>query len=391
MPYASDIFYHGHLTYFLPTGFMPQEMKTVFEFPQYCRSRAIALPNIIWDMCKLYFENDIEANECVDILDPLRKEHITFALCVYPRNIEMINEAKEFINQHPSLLGIFERTEIDLKFAARELLSHVLYEVVLEKGIPGAVDYLRINSKKDNDLELLIAAAIMNRIQIFKSFESVLIYEHDWYPLIMEVNKFQNIKNGNDKSSDYNDSESIEFFRCRLFGEILNPIYDRCNSKSKNEKIGKIAKSKIQEILVLKEKCEVIAREIYLMPTREEEIKKKRMQELIQSEIAIPLSEITEMPLKKAKELLRDFLTDSSIIGGVLLIAQGETFTTLTTAAAARLISSGIRYIINNSNRKTTPSDLLVTGMKEMNMKYEDVKNHLNSIALEQMSFPKIS
>ena len=127
------------------------------------------------------------------------------------------------------------------------------------------------------------------------------------------------------------------------------------------------------------------------MPTREEEIKKKRMQELIQSEIAIPLSEITEMPLKKAKELLRDFLTDSSIIGGVLLIAQGETFTTLTTAAAAGLISSGIRYIINNSNRKTTPSDLLVTGMKEMNMKYEDVKNHLNSIALEQMSFPKIS
>ena len=65
LPYASDIFYHGHLTYFLPTGFMPQEMKTVFEFPQYCRSRAIALPNIIWDMCKLYFENDIEANECV--------------------------------------------------------------------------------------------------------------------------------------------------------------------------------------------------------------------------------------------------------------------------------------------------------------------------------------
>lgn len=391
LPYASDIFYHGKITYFMPTGFVPQEIKTVFEFPEYCRNRSIALPNIIWEMCKLYFENDIETNECADILEHLRKDHITLALLSYPRNIEVVDEAKNYIQNNLELFQIFRRIDVDIKFAARELLSHVLYEVVLEKGEEEAVEYIKINSRNINDIALLIAAVIMNRVKLFISFETILIYEHDWYPLITRIRELQANEANKIKVTDTQDSERIEAFGSRLFGEILNPIYGRCDSKPKSKKIGIIAKSKIREINELKEKCEVIAREVCLLQTKEEKIKQKILRELIIREIEVPLSEMIEKPTKQTKVLLRDFLTDSGIIAGILMLVKGGTIKTLTTALEAGILSSGIKYIINNSKRETLPSDLLIAGMKNMKVKYKDVQNHLNSITLEQLNYPKFN
>lgn len=342
-------------------------------------------------MCKLYFENIIEAKECVDILEPLRKDNIIIASAIYNRGIKTINDTIEFIHKYPKLYDTFKGTNVDLKFAARELFSHVLYEVVFEKGIEGAVEYLREYCKNVDNFILLLASVIINRIKIFSAYiEYLLLYEHDWYPLICLIDKCREFDNGKDKTeSNYNsDSFQIEFFRFRLFEEILNPIFGKCDSQSKNEKIARIIKSKNKEIYILKEKCEIIARDVYLMPTKDVKLKQKKLNEMINNHIVEPLSEIIENPLKNVKKFLSDFILDSTVIAGVLTVMQDMNITTLTTAATAGGISSGIKYVINKSKREILPSDLLVVGMEKMKVKYEDVQNYLNRIPLEQLTIP---
>jgi hypothetical protein len=73
LPYASDIFYHKRLLYFLPTGFHPLELHSIALFPQYCHEHSVVMPKLIWEMCHLYFENSKRAVGCLDILEPLRK------------------------------------------------------------------------------------------------------------------------------------------------------------------------------------------------------------------------------------------------------------------------------------------------------------------------------
>jgi hypothetical protein len=53
LPYASDIFYHKRLLYFLPTGFHPLELHSISLFPQYCYGHSVAVPKLIWEMCNL--------------------------------------------------------------------------------------------------------------------------------------------------------------------------------------------------------------------------------------------------------------------------------------------------------------------------------------------------
>ncbi|AMU86005.1 hypothetical protein [Dehalococcoides mccartyi] len=386
LPYAADIFYHGKITYFLPTGFHPLELQSVFEFPSYCRARSIAFPSIIWEMCKLYFENSIEAKDCIDILEPIKREHIVIAAPVYNRDIREIQETKQFMHKYPQLLEIFKSTEINLKFASRELMGHVLYENILEKGSAGSVEYLRRNCRRVNDLVLLIAAVIVNRIRHFIPFiENILLYEHAWYALIMEIDKCQEIDKGEYHPSKYENSVDIEVFRFRLFEQILNPIFGKCDTKSKNEKIARLADSKMEEINRLKNKCEMIAREVVLMPTKEIQLKQKRLNELIESEISVPLSDLMDQPIKRVKDSLLNFMVDSTVIGGILTLAQGANVTTFTTAAAAGAISTAIKHIIRNCERRTTPSDLLVSGMKQMKIEYEDVQRYLSEIVIEQL------
>lgn len=386
LPFAADVFYHGKTTYFLPTGFHPLELQSVIEFPGYCKTRLIALPRVIWEMCRLYFENDIEAEECAEILKPLRKDHIIIAASIYNRDIKTINETKQFMQRYPQLFSIFMSTEFNLNFAARELMGHVLYENILENGLPGSVKYIRKNSTRVNDLVQLIAAVIINRIRQFTPhIENLLIYEHEWYPLIIEANKCQEIDKGQYFPNQNKDSVEIEVFRFRLFEQILNPIFGRCDNQSKNEKIAILANSKKQEINLLKNKCERIAREISLMPTQEIQLKQRRLNEMIENEITIPLSEITEQPIKKIKESLLEFIVDSTLIGGILAITQGAGITTLTTAAAAGAISTAAKYIVNSSRVKTTPSGILVAGMKQMKIKYEQVQRYLSEIPIEQL------
>jgi hypothetical protein len=387
LPYAADIFYHKKITYFLPTGFTPAELKSVAEFPNYCKSRSILFPDVIWEMCTLYFENNIEAFECANILEPLRKDHIVLANAIYNRDTRAINETKQFLSKYPQIYDMFLGTEENLNFAARELLGHVLFGIVVETSLDNAVKYLQKHIEKIDKFIFLIAAVIINRIKAFTSFENLVVYEHDWYPLIKEVEKCGNIESRKTINNQDMDSKNIEFLRFRLFEQILNPIFGLCDSKSKSEKIAKILKVKTKEIDSLKDRCEFMAREITLMPTQEENLKQKRLNELINQEITIPLSQLVEKPLKEVKELLRNFILDSTVIAAILEVLQNAQTSMLITATTAVALSSGIKYILNSSKKKTLPSELLLVGMKINRVKYEEVQNYLDQISIEQLTY----
>jgi hypothetical protein len=147
LPLVSDIFYHGKLTYLLPTGTNPDEWKTVIGFPDYCYQNSIAFPQIIWDMCKLYFENNENAVKAINMLEPLRSDLIRLAATIYPRGRVQIESVLTLLERYPVLLERFDELVFDRSLAARELLSHVLYEIFLVEGYKGAVDYLQFNTR----------------------------------------------------------------------------------------------------------------------------------------------------------------------------------------------------------------------------------------------------
>ena len=89
LPYVSDVFYHDRVLYFLPTGFHPLELNSVALFPDYCYGHSIPMPQLIWTMCGLYFQNSRPASECIEILEPLRKKHVAIAIASYSRDREI--------------------------------------------------------------------------------------------------------------------------------------------------------------------------------------------------------------------------------------------------------------------------------------------------------------
>ena len=105
LPLASDIFYHSRIIYTLPTGFVPLEVHAVAGFPEYCKSRQIALPKIIWNMCDAYFRCAEVASKAADILRPLRKRHILIVAPIYSRDTEAIDEAKVLLRRDHELVN----------------------------------------------------------------------------------------------------------------------------------------------------------------------------------------------------------------------------------------------------------------------------------------------
>jgi hypothetical protein len=70
---------------------------------------------------------------------------------------------------------------------------------------------------------------------------------------------------------------------------------------------------------------------------------------------------------------LRDFLLDSTVIGGLLALTQGGGTAVVGTAAAAGALSTGIRYLVRErSQKKTKPSKLLADGVRKAQMKSEE-------------------
>lgn len=392
LPYASDIFYHKRLIYFLPTGFLPVELRSVLEFPGYCHNNSIALPGIIWEMCKLYFENSKDTRESLDIIEPLRKEFIGIAISGYPRNRIAIDKTKRLLAEHPSLYETFKKTGVDLQFAASELLSHVLFEVFHEEGYKPAIEYLRANSKNPDDFLLLVAATLINRLKLFASYSSTLLiyqHQHSWYPLINQLVALHNAGQSRDMDIDRSDSFIVEHFRFKLFETILMPIFGRCDTQSKNRVVARIANKKRKEIDVLKEECRLIASDVVLLPTRDKKLTQARLSDMISKHVAEPLSALIEKPLKDIKGLLKNFIIGSTV-GGLVSILQSTDASLLATTVATGAISTGVAYILRGeSHKQVQPTELLVTGIRKMKVKYDEIQKQLNSISIEQISLPR--
>lgn len=112
---------------------------------------------------------------------------------------------------------------------------------------------------------------------------------------------------------------------------------------------------------------------------------------MVRKHITEPLGALVEKPYRDIRKLLRDFLTDSTMIGALLMVLQHPGPEILKTAAAAGAISAGARYILRDKSRKRVlPSSLLLTGIREMKAEYEEVQMQLNSISVEQLSLPKV-
>jgi hypothetical protein len=389
LPYAADVFYHGKIIYFLPTGFHPLETESVASFPEYCISNSIALPMAFWKMCNIYFESAMESKECADILQPLRKDHIVIAESVYNRDLKAIRSMKALISKHPQLYELFKKIPVDMKFASRELMSHALYAVVLERGTSGAAQYLRKQSVSIDTLSKLIAAVILNRIRNITLFPgNLLIFEHEWYPIVLELSKYTNKGTPNHVIHNDEDSGRIEFVKFRLFEQLLNPVYGRCDTLSKSERIAKTISTKADEIKVLKQECQKIATEIVLTPTKDIWLKQQKLSELVEKEIVNPLSEVMERPSREIKNMLADFVLDSTVIAGVLGVAEGASAETLGIAIGAGVISSTLKNLTLGTWRREVPSQFIVTGMKMLKIKWEVVQKQLSEISIKEISVP---
>jgi hypothetical protein len=356
LPYASDIFYHQNLTYFLPTGFHPVEINSVIEFPGYCHQNSIALPAVIWEMPQHYFSSAKASIEAAEVLEPLRNKVVKFVQPIYPRDRKIIEKTKLEILENPILLEKFKLADLDIQLISRELLSHILYELFLEVGFPGAIEYINDQFKSLDDFLLLVASVLINRLKalfIYPSSE-LLLYEHSWSPAIHELMKIQDVhkKDITSNSSTSLDSLEIEHFKFKLFETVLMPLFGRCDSYPKSTFVAQTLEDKHDEINALKQECGCIGREIILLPTSDQHIKQEVLQEQIRQRVLEPLSDISRKSKQDVLKLLTEFTLDGSVIGGLLTIFQGFNPVVLGTGAATAALSIGLRYLLSEKSQR---------------------------------------
>jgi hypothetical protein len=385
LPYASDIFYHDRLTYFLPTGLHPIEAHSIAGFPGYCSGASIALPKWVWDFCYSYFENTINALQCLKTLAPLRERHITVVATAYPRDRAAIERSKEILRTHPLIRHAIERVDLDMAFVSREVMSHVLFEIFLEDGYNGAVQYFKNNSVSTDATLELVAAVLANRLRLFCSDKSpLLVYEHSWYPAIAELASVES-----NSPSERTDADIFEHFTYKLFETVLSPLFGRIDSPDKAKMVSLLADKQAISISALKTACRRIARDVVLLHTTDSSLRQQALTEGINTHITEPLAELIHKPKRDVLGLLKDFSLDSTVIGGLLTITDVTTASAVGLAMAAGALSVGSKYLVNErQSKQELPAPLLIEGMQRAGIKEQEMVAQLSAIALNSVDFP---
>jgi hypothetical protein len=110
---------------------------------------------------------------------------------------------------------------------------------------------------------------------------------------------------------------------------------------------------------------------------------------LLSSRCMVFFSSLLGKPRNDVLRLLRDFVLDSTVIGGLLSITQGAGIATAGVAAAAGALSAGFRYLISErSQRKIQPSSLLIEGIRRVSLEAEAMHRHLQSISMRDLAIP---
>jgi hypothetical protein len=241
LPNASDVFFHRQLVYFPPTGFTPTETESIFNFPEYCHKKRIALPQIFWNFCSRYFINSQLAMEAIDILTPLiDSKNIVMTALIYPRDIRAIEKAIQVMQEHPKLKKKILHSPLDMDCISREVCSHLLYEVFLEKrGYEGVVQYLDRYKSKEQILTL-ISAIVVNRLRVLASLHPLLVFDEFWIDILKETPPPEE-----NQKREF-EIDAVDFFCSTLLGSILFPLYGRCDSlkKEPNHRTVKYGKTR---------------------------------------------------------------------------------------------------------------------------------------------------
>jgi len=381
LPYAADIFYHENLVYCMPIGISQTEWENVIEFPRYCAEGNIALPQIIWEMQSKYFECSKQAVECSKILEPLGKRVLKVST-VYARDLAAITSCREKLRENPSIQDAFMKVACDLNFLTRELFSHVFFEIYLEGGFGLVKEYLEKNLCNAEEMFELMCAVVTNRI--YKVFDNdgmkYIVYNHSWYPYLKECFKRMSENDDSQKISD------IDPNIYRLFVEIVTPIFGRCDSNKKTTYIATVAEKQKDAILGLKNVCKEIVEESIFCVNDEIDLRDKKMKDMISNKVIEPLSYMMSRPQRDVKQLITDFILDSTVIGGALSITQGFDYNTVGVAAGAGAISVGLKYITSEKGRKIEPTRFLLEGLKRNKMDYLNYEKNLQQITFNHIS-----
>lgn len=381
LPYAADIFYHGNLAYFMPTGISQREWENVLEFPRYCSERNIALPQIIWEMHDKYFECSKQAVECSKILEPFGKRILKMNT-IYARDINAISKCRKELRANPSLLECFSSSADDLNFLTRELFSHVFLEVYLEGGFSLIKEYLETNFSSQEILFELLAAVVTNRIHNIFCVKNMnyTIFNYSWYPFLIKYFHEQR------EREEGESTDSIDPVIHRLFTEIISPIFGRCDSRKKAEYIAQTIEKQHDAILELKNVCKEIVETSMFYKNDTLDLRDEKLKPLVTEKVIEPLSYMVSKPKNDVKKVVTDFILDSTVISGILSTTQGFSPDTIGLSAAAGAISVGLKYIINEGkNKKDKPTKLLIDGLKKNQVEYLQYENTLREIGFCQV------
>ena len=384
LPYASDILYHGRLVYTMPTGIAPEQADAVASFPEYCKQHDLAMAPAVWQLLRAYWDNAPLAGECVDLLRPFG-DRVAFWAVVYARDETAIERARSLLTDHPDLMDAFAITEWSVPFLAREIMSHVLFELRLERGIDHAARYLQEHLGSFEKFVDLAAAVMTNRVSALASVPfPIILYKETWWPFVTGVQDARGAPIAGDEEG------RTEFLTHKIFEAVLLPIFGRCDDAAKNSQIATlIDRQEGSGSQALRKTCEEISQELIALNAPNTVTLQTELNRLIDTRIADPLASFLNQPTRTARAALGGMLTDTGLLTAALMAALSPS----TRPAALPLAAvSGYKASFNilrslfKSGRERPPEPL-ISGMKAMSAKEKEVAAGLKSITAESLGF----
>jgi hypothetical protein len=378
LPYAADVFLHKNLTYFLPTGFTPIEAQSILDFPEYCRDNKIALPSIYWRFCSLYFNNSELALDAINLLKPLHEsKNMTYIATIYPRDTGAIQKAAKVLSDRPEFRQKLLGAPLELDFVSREMCSHLLYEVFLEKGgYEGVVVYLKHYMSQKQILNLL-SAVLLNRLQVLSHFTPLLVFDEPWGEI------FQNIEHAPEIERKAPSVDDVDILCSRLFHFMLDPIYGKCDSLAKNKVIARTNTEKESEIRDFLEVCKSISTDFLLLQSDNQRLKETKLSQMLRERVTQPLSTLLDKPKQDTKRFVARSLASTAVISAALSsIIQPNVFN-IGISLAAGTVSATITQIVEQQMTAKNPTRFLVTSLRRMKAKNDMLIEKIADISKE--------
>ena len=315
---------------------------------------------------------------CAKALEPLRGL-VSIVATSYNRDKAAIDWCRNLLFENPHLVETVRNTRLAMPFVAREVLSHVLYEVFLVEGHRGCVEYFREHAATPESTDWLVAAVLVNRLKLFATMSTpVVLFEHHWYELLSQVKVALN----SSSQSEPEDAQRAELFAHSLFEALITPIFGWIDTRDKAEMAAEVSRKHRDSISSLKTLCQDVGAEMIITPTQDKTLRERLLARRLEDSIAVPLADLLRRPRHDVLQLIKDVLLDSTVVGGVLSIADGFSASTVGLAGAAGAISVGAKYLFSDTeSRSADPTAVLVEGLRRSGLRETDLLNDIARIA----------